>query len=188
MTVFRAATYEKPMEALRRHSLMVAYGARLVARQTAVDAEYAFLCGLLHDVGVSAALILLGGEPGTARPEPRPTIDQVWASLPWIHEDLSGQIVKLWKLPPEVQMVVAQHHKMHIGGYAHPAIAALRVAEGMAEALGLGLTNPDLAGGYPFERSSPEEQAQAVAVLKLDLPARERLFRDLEALKPQILE
>jgi HD-like signal output (HDOD) protein len=184
MTVFRAATYGKPMEALRRHSLTVAYGARLVARQTAVDAEYAFLCGLLHDVGVNAALILLGSEPGTARP----SIEQVWASLPWIHEDLSGQIVKLWKLPPEVQMVVGQHHRMHIGGQAHPAIAALRVAEGMAEALGLGLTSPDLAAGYPFETTSPEEQAQAAAVLKLSPATRERVFRQLEELKPQILE
>ena len=184
MTVFRAQSYEKPMEVLRRHSLAVAYAARLVARQTAVDAEYAFLCGLLHDVGVSAALILLGAEPAASRP----SIDQVWSSLPWIHEDLSGQIVKLWKLPPEVQMVVGQHHRMHLGGHAHPVIAALRVAEGMAEALGLGLTNAEVANGYPFEKASHEEQAEAAVVLKLNLATRDRIFAELEELKPQLLE
>jgi len=183
MTVFRSPSYERPMEALRVHGLMVAYAARHVARQTAVDAEYAFLCGLLHDVGVNAALILLGSEP----PASRPSIDQIWSSLPWIHEDASGQIVKLWKLPPEVQMVVGQHHRMHIGGHAHPAIAALRVAEGLTEELGLGLTHPDLANGYPFEKTSPEEVAEAERVLNLSLATKDRIAADLEALKAQVL-
>jgi HD-like signal output (HDOD) protein len=183
MTVFRAQSYEKPMEALRVHSLMVAYGARLVARHTSVDAEYAFLCGLLHDVGANAALILLGADPAPSRPP----LDQVWSSLPWIHEDLSGQIVKLWKLPPEVQMVVGQHHRMHSGGYAHPAIAALRIAEGLAEELGHGLISPELADGYPFESANPEELSAAAKVLNLNSATRDRLLADLEALKPQIL-
>ncbi len=183
MTVFRAPSYDKPMEILRVHSLMVAYGARLVARQTAVDAEYAFLCGLLHDVGISAALILLGGDPAASRP----SVEQVWSSLPWIHEDLSGQIVKLWKLPPEVQLVVGQHHRIHSGGFAHPVIAALRIAEGLAEELGLGLISPDLANGYPFESANPEELSEAAKVLGLSSATRERLLADLEALKPHLL-
>jgi len=184
MTVFRTQSYEKPMEALRVHSLMVAYGARLVARQTPVDAEYAFLCGLLHDVGVSAALILLGAEPAPSRP----SLDLVWSTLPWIHEDLSGQIVKLWKLPPEVQLVVGHHHRLHLGGHAHPAIAALRIAEGLAEELGHGLISPDLANGYPFESANPEELSEAAKVLNLNAATRARLLADLEALQPQILE
>jgi len=183
MTVFRASSYEKPMETLRIHSLMVAYAARLVARQTAVDAEYAFLCGLLHDVGVSASLILLAADPASKRP----TVEQIWPALPWIHEDLSGQVVKLWKLPPEVAMVVGQHHRIHIDGHPHPAIAVMRVAEGLAEELGHGLTRPDLAGGHPFESTSPQELAQACAVLRLDGPARGRLLGALKALEPQIV-
>ncbi len=184
MTVFRAPSYEKPMEALRAHSLLVAYGARLVARQTAVDAEYAFLCGLLHDVGVSASLILLGADPVPKRP----TVDQIWSSLPWIHEDLSGQIVKLWKLPPEVQLVVGQHHRIHSGGFAHPAIAALRIAEGLAEELGHGLTRADVADGYPFESANPEELSEAAKVLSLKPATRDRLLKELAALEPQLLE
>jgi HD-like signal output (HDOD) protein len=183
LTVFRAPSFEKPMEALRAHSLAVAYAARLVARHTAVDAEYAFLCGLLHDVGISAALILLGTEPAATRP----SVAQIWTSLPWIHEDLSGQVTKLWKLPPEVQLIVGQHHRIHSGGFAHPAIATLRLAEGLAEELDLGLTSAALADGYPFEQANPAELDQAASVLHLNSSVREKLLADLSAIKSQIL-
>ena len=54
MRVFRSKAYEAPMEAVRRHSVACAHVARCIAKLTPVPLEYAFLCGLLHDVGAAA--------------------------------------------------------------------------------------------------------------------------------------
>jgi HD-like signal output (HDOD) protein len=62
MRVFRAPGYGEAMERLSRHSTATAYLLRALCRRTGIDAEYAFLCGLLHDVGLAACL-LAGMEP-----------------------------------------------------------------------------------------------------------------------------
>ena len=57
MRVFRVKGYQRYMDQLRRHSALVAQLARLIGRHTSLYDEHAFLCGLLHDVGMAAALI-----------------------------------------------------------------------------------------------------------------------------------
>src|SRR5258706_1122386 len=78
--VFCAPGYDAPMQALQQHSTAVAYIARKVCERTghAADAQQAFLCGLLHDIGIVMSMIVLadptriaaapGGEPPAAPP------------------------------------------------------------------------------------------------------------------------
>jgi len=132
--VFRAPGYEAPMEALRRHSVVTAHIARLVCRATALPDEYAYLCGLLHDVGCAAALIVLGQ-----------TSDKSVARVPYerarpavlaIHEKATSVVCATWKLPAEVTMVIANHHHPVIGGHIHPMAAVVHVADALAVQLG----------------------------------------------------
>ena len=129
LRVFRVPGYDAAMERLARHSTLVAYLARELCQRTAIEVEYAFVCGLLHDVGIAACLLALSDEP-RGGPIPYGTLGSV---LREVHEGASGLLARLWGLRPEIQLVVGTHHHLEIGGKPHPVNAALIVAEGMAE-------------------------------------------------------
>jgi HD-like signal output (HDOD) protein len=57
--VFHARTYARQMEVLRRHSVFTAEVARLVSRKSKGSEDEAYLCGLLHDVGVAGVLLAM---------------------------------------------------------------------------------------------------------------------------------
>lgn len=52
LRVFRAPAYAECMETIRRHAPVVAHFSHLVARGVRLDANEAFLAGLMHDVGL----------------------------------------------------------------------------------------------------------------------------------------
>ncbi|MCP4036810.1 MAG: HDOD domain-containing protein, partial [bacterium] len=51
MRVFKSQDYGDTMDLLRRHSMMTAHLSKVVCKYTAIEGEYAFMAGLLHDVG-----------------------------------------------------------------------------------------------------------------------------------------
>ncbi len=132
--VFRATGYDQPMAELRRHSVATAYVARLVCRETSFYDEYAFMCGLLHDVGMAACMILLSnhrkGKPGSLEIE--------WPAILEAHAEASQLLCARWKLPPDVVRVVGAHHVIRVGGHPHPMAAVIAVAEEIAISLGFG--------------------------------------------------
>ena len=136
LRVFRAPAYAGPMERIRRHCNATGHLSRLVSRYTPIEAEYAFLCGLLHDVGTACILIALGDVP---RGKAAPDLSVLWPAIDGTHEEAAGLITKLWNLPPEIPLVVAAHHCVLIEGYAHPMAATVCLAERLADDLGLGL-------------------------------------------------
>lgn len=136
MRVFRSKHYAAPMDAIRRHSTAVAHVSRLVAKLTSIPLEYSFLCGLLHDVGAAALLLLLeeAGKPGEASEAlPDDTLGLVLAST---HAEASALIAKAWKLSEDMQLVLAHHHHVTIAGYAHPTAAIIAVAEALVDEQG----------------------------------------------------
>jgi putative nucleotidyltransferase with HDIG domain len=132
--VFRAKGYQPAMECLQRHSAAVAHLSRTISRYTSIDSEYAFLCGLLHDVGLAGALIVLA--EGTKSPPP---LEDVWPAVFELHEEAGRRMVADWKLPEDVLYVTSAHHAVKIGGYPHPVAATVRVADAMAERMGFGI-------------------------------------------------
>jgi putative nucleotidyltransferase with HDIG domain len=107
MRVFRSADYSDAMEDLRRHSTACANLARLLATLVGQDPENAFLCGLLHDIGTAAILIVLGERRKSEPPLETAVLDEVVRQA---HEDVSGMLVRLWKLPGDTADVVSHHH------------------------------------------------------------------------------
>lgn len=168
MRVFRTAKYAEAMEAVQRHSTACAYLARLVSSQTAGAGEYAFLCGLLHDVGMAATLIVFGEPPPGTAPPDEPLVGPV---LRVCHEEASRLVARLWKLPDDVQVVVGAHHGTSSReGPLSPLVATLVVAEALARELGRGIE----IAGTDVDPPDPGALARAREVLALD---DERLAR-----------
>ncbi|MBM4357330.1 MAG: HDOD domain-containing protein [Deltaproteobacteria bacterium] len=81
MRIFRNRAYLKPMEQVHAHAFATAHIAKLLSRYSQVDAQVAFTAGLLHDVGIIAAMMIHGdtepdagkhAAPGAAAPGPGP--------------------------------------------------------------------------------------------------------------------
>jgi HD-like signal output (HDOD) protein len=138
LKVFRVPGYDQLMARLYRHSTAVAHVTRAVCRRTRIDSEYAFLCGLLHDVGFVAGLLAVV-EQRAWRSAP---FDAVAPVLDAVHCDASGILARLWKLPPQIQAVLGTHHDVVVDGKAQPANAALVVAEQLCWEAGAGMLDP----------------------------------------------
>lgn len=173
--VFRAKGFEAPMEALRRHSTATAHIARLICRQTSLPDEYAFLCGLLHDVGMAAGILILAGRaPMSSRTGPRavkrPAFEELAPSLLTVHQEASEILARAWKLPSDVQLVIRHHHHFKIGGRAHPLAAAVCLADWIAASAGanIGAEVDDLAA------------LEAARVLQLDDATARKIREEAE--------
>ncbi len=136
MKIFRAKGYEETMTALGRHSSATAQLARFVSRKTSVFDEYAFLCGLLHDVGVAAALIVLAQ---VERGQEVPPIAEVWGVVNDMHDEVAAIVCRSWGLPPDVVLVTGSHRHVTVSGHVHPVAAVVNLADWMASELGLGV-------------------------------------------------
>jgi HD-like signal output (HDOD) protein len=135
LRVFRVKPYQKHMDALRQHSLLVAHIARQLSRRTALYDEHSFLCGLLHDVGIAAALIAIAENAGRNAP---PEFDLVWPAIREAHARAGGTLARIWQLPGEVELVIRHHHEFEIQGYAHPTATVVALADLVATELGVG--------------------------------------------------
>lgn len=170
-TLFRARGYDEPMEQVRKHSVATAYLARAIAHAVGEARELAFLCGLLHDIGIVACLLIIGGP---SRPGPRPrTFADVWPIVDGLHAEVGQLLARMWGLPPEVERALAGHH---LGTSSQPLDRLVRVvflADALATQLGLGLEAPvppeDLTRVYARigldERLLPELQEYATKVV-----------------------
>jgi putative nucleotidyltransferase with HDIG domain len=159
MKVFRVPGFEQAMERLARHSAAVAHVTRAVCRRTRVESEFAFLCGLLHDVGFAASLLALTDDPVLRKAgfeELAPVLDEV-------HEEASGLLARLWKLPENIQRLVASHHEPAPDGKPEPVNAALIVAEQLCWEAGAGLEPPP-PDADAYAQDTPEPPSAGIDV------------------------
>ncbi len=128
--IFRAPGFDAAMSSLRRHSAMTGHVASLLATPGSPNAELASIKGLLHDVGVAAAAYVIG---------PRVPFAVAWPVILAAHAE-AGQIVcRAWKLPAEIEVMVAYHHGARVGGSLNPGACVVAVAEWIASEVGFGL-------------------------------------------------
>jgi HD-like signal output (HDOD) protein len=139
MRVFRAKGYQSLLRELHAHSVATAHIAKIICYQTTMSGEYAFLCGILHDLGTVGALLALGDVP---KGKKVPNLEGIWPSIDEIHEESSGILAKLWGLPAEIEMVISHHHTVVIDGYPHPLAATICLAEHLAHEFGVGVSAP----------------------------------------------
>jgi HD-like signal output (HDOD) protein len=158
--VFRSKAYAGTMEVVRKHSIACAHLARLVASFSSIASEYAFLCGLLHDVGMAAVLLVMGGDD---KADPLP--DGMTADvLRTCHEEASRVVASLWKLPMDIQVVLGNHHAVLVDGVVHPLTAIIALAEQLSRHHGLSV----LLGSENCDPTDGSALAHARRFLKLD--------------------
>jgi len=181
MRVFRSAEYSGMMEQLRRHSTACGNLCRMLASRAGQDPEHAFLCGLLHDIGIAGILIVLG-----ERSKSEPALDSVVLNevVGQIHEDVSGMLVRQWKLPGEVAEVVVHHHGMAAVAIAPLLSAVVAVADALAIKFGFGM---DLGVGS-CDGNEEDVFVAACAKLNLDLGARSVLEKEAKQVLARVDE
>lgn len=131
MTTLRAEGFDQSLESIRRHSSGVAWISRFVARNTQLETDYAFLLGLLHDVGLSYALIGVS-EFLASKQRPLQLTASAWRVVDAVHPGFSAEVLKSWGLPPSVCRVTLDHHELVLDGQPHPHAAVLLIAEQIA--------------------------------------------------------
>jgi HD-like signal output (HDOD) protein len=170
LRVFRAPGYDEPMNQLRRHSAVTAELALKVCRAGIGMEDYAFVCGLLHDIGIAASILAL------SELDPKPPLDKVWPSIEPIHEACSEIIARIWKLAPDIATVLSLHHRLSLDGHAHPIAAAVAIADRLADEAGCGF----------LAETDPELFQSAQRVLGIDAKTLDRLRADAHALAAAI--
>lgn len=126
--VRRTGPFDALFDSVANHNAAVGRIARLIALQTSIPAPYAWLCGLLHDAGITAFLSMIA-ERGAQLPlEP----EALMSILDGRHESAIAELVASWRLPADLGLAVSRHHNPFMDGYAHPMAIILCIADRLA--------------------------------------------------------
>lgn len=129
--VFSAPGYEARIRTLWRHSAVTAYYAKEIAELLRRDFDSAFLCGLLHDVGMPITLqIVCDLEREGAVPPVSP--EAMEAAMAEFHAELGARVAKAWKLGPWVGLVILHHHDPAAAKYHPLEIPVVALADRLA--------------------------------------------------------
>jgi diguanylate cyclase (GGDEF)-like protein/putative nucleotidyltransferase with HDIG domain len=99
--------YKREVSASFKHSVRTALAARAIATELGLDLPYAYLAGLLHDIGEARLYRVLAQMPMSVAPEGSPIV----AELVTRHHARAGAgIAEIWKLPAVISEACAGHH------------------------------------------------------------------------------
>ncbi len=149
-----ARRYKDLIEATFQHGVLVAQRARILAQERGLDADIAFLAGLLHDLGRARCWKLLAGfreTPGAA--VLAPLVDE-------LHAGAGAELAHAWHLPHEVVDVCRWHHEPKERPYPRVVAAADSVA-----ALQEGRIAPEAARARLLDAGVPETRLDEVIAL-----------------------
>lgn len=137
MRVFKSADYGDTMELLRKHATANAHLSRLICKYTSIEAEFAFMAGLLHDIGMAGTLLALAERKGS-RKKP-PDLISIWPAVDRVHQRAGEIMATHWTLPEDIRVAIAAHHQVMIKGSAHPLAATVALANELSHELGVGV-------------------------------------------------
>ena len=175
MRVFKSADYADTMELLRRHATVTARLCRVVSKYTALEAEFSFMAGLLHDVGIAGTLLALSDRKGPRKAPP--DLISIWPAVDRVHQRAGELMAAHWTLPPDIRFALGAHHQVLIQGYPHPLAATVAIANELATELGAGVVPK--AGGD----ADSEAAACLVAHTEVDRSPAPTLAQAREALR-----
>lgn len=184
MKVFRSDDYSDTMELLRVHASTTAHMSKVVCKYTAIEGEFAFMAGLLHDVGIAGTLLALSDRKG--RRKKAPELISIWPAVDRVHQRAGQLMAEQWQLPIDLQYAISAHHQVLVDGHAHPLAATVSLANDLAHELGSGVV-PKLDD--QVEEMSEVEKACLVSHTNVDRCGEKTLARAAEALgigEPQI--
>ncbi len=140
------------------HGIGTAYLARLIAHEVDEDAEEAFLCGLLHDIGKLVVLKWVNAEERRSKEPFEPgAVDGMIAN--W-HAGIAGMAFRRWNLPASLDEPVTCHHDFERAEKAVTMAAVVYLANRLSHRYGFGCeaddTDPSADPVMTFLGLSPE--------------------------------
>jgi HD-like signal output (HDOD) protein len=139
--MFTSEVFRAPMQALRRHSTVTAHLARKLAERIGQQGDRIYVCGLLHDIGIAACLLVA---PALRGPDGRGfTFDQLKAPMFAVHEAAADTVAGLWSLPEGLRWVVANHHSFSRPGHVSPMAALVCLASWIATQVDAAIIGPE---------------------------------------------
>jgi putative nucleotidyltransferase with HDIG domain len=93
---------------LMDHAIGTAYLARLVAERLGQDADEAFMCGLLHDMG--KLLLLKLARDFIKFGVPTPSSQEIEIFCRERHAEIGARLLRQWQLPETLESPVRYHH------------------------------------------------------------------------------
>jgi putative nucleotidyltransferase with HDIG domain len=123
-------------QALVDHGIGTAYLARLIADEVDADAEEAFLCGLLHDIGKLVVLKWVH----TRQQRSAPALDDASVEemiVRW-HAGIAGMAFRRWSLPASLDEPVTCHHDFERAEHALTMAAVVYLANRLSHRYGFG--------------------------------------------------
>lgn len=177
-TMYRLPGFEAAVEMSRKRSMATAFAARLMAKALRVQADYAFLAGLLHDIG---DLVLLERCVKAGVLTPAMTADRELAPvikerLLRHHTEVGAAVCRTWKLPQGVIDSAAYHHQYRTGDKHYIAANLVAASDLMADHVGLSTTPRTVDPADPVFADvglSPEKVTACLAELQTALPTIE---------------
>ncbi|HWO12382.1 MAG TPA: HDOD domain-containing protein [Polyangiaceae bacterium] len=150
--VFSNQKFQAPMYALRRHSTATARIARQLAERIGQPGDQVYLCGLLHDIGVAACLLVA---PELEAPDGRPFgFAELEQPIFDVHEQAGEILTSLWNMPEGLREVLAHHHSVAQRAPVSPVAALVGLSSWIASQAGAGV----------IEGGDRDEQALSAAL------------------------
>ena len=177
MRVFKSEDYGDTMELLRQHATATAHFSRILTKYTTLESEFAFMGGLMHDVGIAGTLLALSESKG--RRKSPPDLISIWPAVERVHGRAGELMAKHWDLPADIQLAIANHHQVMIGGQPHPLSAAIALANEMSHFFGLGILPKE---GDALEQMTEHEADCIRSYTTLDKTGAKTLIQAREAL------
>jgi HD-like signal output (HDOD) protein len=167
--LFRCRGYDDVLERLRRHSVATAEISRTLCQAAQVADDFAYLTGLLHDVGIAGCILALSSRGSQLVPPP--FID-AWPAIRAIQRGFALHLTTRWQLPKEIRRGLSQHFAAQQSDPLEPLAAATVLAEELAARANLGFE----------DESSGQAAARAQALLGLSDEVVEAIVQQASSL------
>ncbi len=132
-TALNCKLFARSMEQLRRHMVATAHIARGVCTMIKKPGDRAFVCGLLHDIGIAGALTAIAELPQKHRPK---NLDAIRGAALDVHQEASALMGVRWHLPWGTQWIIGHHHDFMVDGRVSPLAALTLLSCHLAGASG----------------------------------------------------
>jgi putative nucleotidyltransferase with HDIG domain len=129
--IFAVPGYQERLRVLWRHSVATACYAKEISQLLRGDLESAFLCGLLHDVGMAITLqVVCDLEREGAVPRVSGAVME--AAMLEFHCEFGARIAQKWQLGPWLDAVIRHHHEPAGARFRPDEIAVIALADALA--------------------------------------------------------
>ncbi|MEW5852918.1 MAG: HDOD domain-containing protein [Myxococcota bacterium] len=166
--VLRSGPLLKETQRVVTHSFAVACGVQWVCKQLQLDAQYGFLCGLMHDIGSIALLSVLA--PMAERDPRLRNVSAVGKLVDGLHAETGGLVLQHWRMPSLVADVARWHHRPHQAGAAMPMTLVVAAVNDAAR--------PEVSGAQRVARLAQTPGVYQAGLTPAHFPMLARLLDD----------